>query len=196
MTNKLQSTFSFSTALGHSVHHTFIILVKWLTSWGSQPTGWFPVLKAQTHSDRLRILNSLFFLKTLSQLWCLLSVCLCLPVPSCLSPSISYILHIHTQIHIRIKPQPWTLTKAEPQSLSKFSFSLPLSHPMTSQCGPEACCGCSKTCEEWSCSLKFSDGFCWSAYCSDNKIHKGQTRDIGSGQENACGGCHSNTGPG
>lgn len=67
---------------------------------------------------------------------------------------------------------------------------------MTSQCGPEACCGCSKTCEEWSCSLKFSDGFCWSAYCSDNKIHKGQTRDIGSGQENACGGCHSNTGPG
>ena len=83
--------FSFSTVLGHSVHHIFITLVKWLTSWGSQSTGWFPVLKAQTHSDRLRILSLLFFLKTLSELWCLLSVCLCLPVPSCLS--LFYILY-------------------------------------------------------------------------------------------------------
>ena len=47
-----------------------------------------------------------------------------------------------------------------------------------------------------SCFSESPDGFCWSAYCSDHKIHKGQTRDVGSGQENACGGCHSNTGPG
>ena len=99
MTNKLQSMFSFSTVLGRSVHHIFITLVKWLTSWGSQSTGWFPVLKAQTHSDRLRILSLLFFLKTLSELWGLLFVCLCLPVPSCLSlSSISYTLHRSDQI--------------------------------------------------------------------------------------------------
>ena len=109
MTNKLQSMFSFSAVLGHSVHHISITLVKWLASWGSQSTGWLPVLKAQTHSDIISLRSLLLFLKTLSVIS---SVCLSLsPCAPCLS-SISSIMHIHTQIHTHIKIYVWTCPKA------------------------------------------------------------------------------------
>lgn len=111
MTNKLQSMFSFSTVLGHSVHHISITLVKSLTSWGSQSTGWLPVLKAQTHSDIISLWSLLLFLKTLSVMKS--SVCLSLsPCAPNSHSSISYILHIHTQIHTHIKIYVWTCLKA------------------------------------------------------------------------------------
>ena len=111
MTNKLQSMFSFSTVLGHSVHHISITLVKSLTSWGSQSTGWLPVLKAQTHSDIISLWSLLLFLKTLSVMRS--SVCLSLsPCAPNSHSSISYILHIHTQIHTHIKIYVWTCLKA------------------------------------------------------------------------------------
>ena len=95
MTNELQLTLSFSMMLGHSIHHIFIVLVKWLVSWGSESTGWFPVLKAQIHSNRL---SSLLFLSQNSVM---------------MSPfSLSYILHTahsYTNTHTHINIYAWAL---------------------------------------------------------------------------------------
>lgn len=97
MTNELHLTLSFSMMLGHSIHHIFIALVKWLVSWRSESTGWFPVLKAQIHSNRL---GSLLFLSQNS------GTIMTSPF------SLSYILHTvhsYTNTHTHINIFAWGL---------------------------------------------------------------------------------------
>lgn len=61
--------------------------------------------------------------------------------------------------------QPWALMKTEPQV-----YAISLFLPSTSLCGPRGCTVyCPGPVSNKSCSLKFSEGFCWSVSCDYKK---------------------------